>query len=76
MPNTDQTREKGTRAYRLITAVVGALFSVVSVTLLVVTELTMGPVLAAVVLGFLGVDAIMGAWYNRPSLLARIGPWP
>ena len=76
MPNTDLDRDKGSRGYRLITAVVGALFSAIAVAILVVSELTVGPVLAAVVLGFLGVDAILGAWRNRPSLLSRIGPLP
>lgn len=76
MPNTDLDRDKGSRGYRLITAVVGALFSAIAVAILVESELTVGPVLAAVVLGFLGVDAILGAWRNRPSLLSRIGPLP
>ena len=76
MPNTDQRRDKGSVTYRGVTAVVGALFSAISVTILVVSELTVGPVLAAVVLGCLGVDAILGAWRNRPSLLSRIGPLP
>lgn len=76
MPNTDLDRDKGSRGYRLITAVVGALFLAIAVAILVVSELTVGPILAAVVLGFLGVDAILGAWRNRPSLLSRIGPLP
>lgn len=76
MPNTDLDRDKGSRGYRLITAVVGALFLAIAVAILLVSELTVGPILAAVVLGFLGVDAILGAWRNRPSLLSRIGPLP
>ena len=76
MPSTSQNREEGSRPNRLVTAVFGALFLAISVTILVVSELTFGPVLAAVVLGFLGVDAIMGASRNRPPLLSRIGPLP
>lgn len=39
MSNTDLDRDKGSQGYRLITAVVGALFLAIAVAILVVSEL-------------------------------------
>jgi len=39
-------------------------------------DLSVGPVLAAVVIGGLGIEALLSAARNRRCLLSRIGPLP
>jgi hypothetical protein len=64
------------RSYRLVTAAFGALFTVLALAIVVVSDRTVGPLLLAVLLGILGIDALVGAYRSRPSLLSRIGPLP
>jgi hypothetical protein len=64
------------RSYRLVTAAFGALFTVLALAIVVVSDRTVGPLLLAVLLGILGIDAMVGAYRSRPSLLSRIGPLP
>jgi hypothetical protein len=66
----------GSKSYRVVTAAFGLLFVVLAVAIIVVSDRTLGPLLAAAVVGLLGADAIAGAIRNRPSLLSRIGPLP
>jgi hypothetical protein len=39
-------------------------------------DLSVGPVLAAAVIGGLGIEALLSAARNRRCLLSRIGPLP
>jgi len=64
------------RTNRVVTAAFGLLFTVVSIAIVVVSDRTVGPMLAAAVFGILGVEAIISAWRNKASLLSRIGPLP
>lgn len=66
------------RSYRWVTAMVGLLFIVLAIAILANADgdRKLGATLAAVVVGGLGVDAMVSAVRNRLSLLARIGPLP
>ena len=66
----------GSRNYRIVTAVFGLFFVVLAVAIVVVSDHTVGPLLAAAVISVLGIDAIASALRNKPSLLSRIGPLP
>lgn len=66
----------GTKAYRMVTAVFGVFFAALAVAIVVASERTIGALLAAGVIGLLGVDALVSAYRNKPSLLSRIGPLP
>jgi hypothetical protein len=72
MPN-GVTRSK---TYRLVTAAFGVLFAVIALVMVVVSDRSLGPLLVAAVVGILGVDAVVSALRNKPSLLSRIGPLP
>lgn len=61
---------------RIVTAAFGLLFAALAVAIIVISDRTIGPLLAAAVVGVLGVDAIASAYRNKPSLLSRIGPLP
>lgn len=64
------------KRYRLVTAAFGLLFAFLAIAIFVVSDRTVGPLFAAVVLGSLGIEAITSAFRNKPSLLSRIGPFP
>lgn len=66
------------KTYRLITVGVGALFVAIAVAIAVLTDISTQPgaLLAAVIIGVLGFDALLGAIRNKRSLLSRIGPLP
>jgi len=64
------------RQYRIITVTLGLIFVIVSIAILVVTDRTIGPIVVSLVVGLLGVDAIISASRNKPSLLSRIGALP
>jgi len=66
----------GSRNYRIVNAVFGLFFVVLAVAIVVVSDRTVGPLLAAAVISVLGIDAIASALRNKPSLLSRIGPLP
>lgn len=61
---------------RLVTAAFGLFFTALAVVILIVSELSVGPVVAASVIGALGIDAIVSAYRKIPSVLSRIGPLP
>lgn len=71
-----KNNSSGSRNYRIVTAVFGLFFVVLAVAIVVVSDRTVGPLLAAVVISVLGIDAIASALRNKPSLLSRIGPLP
>jgi hypothetical protein len=70
------TGAKVPKTNRFVTAAFGLLFTVVSIAVVFMTDRTIGPMLVALVIGILGVEAIISAWRNKPSLLSRIGPLP
>ncbi len=70
------TPTKGSTAHRLVTAAFGTFFTIVAVALFVISERTIGPMLAAGGLAIVGINAIVSACRNTPSLLSRIGPLP
>jgi hypothetical protein len=62
--------------YRTITCAFGVLFLASAIAIFVVSEVSYGTVVAGVLVGGLGLDAIVSALRNKKSLLARIGPLP
>lgn len=66
----------GSSAGRLVTAAFGLLFVALAVAVVVVSDRSIGPLMAAAVLGILGVDAMVSACRGKRSLLSRIGPLP
>jgi hypothetical protein len=71
-----KNRSGGSRNNRIVTAVFGLFFVVLAVAIIVVSDRSAGPLLAAAVISVLGIDAIASAFRNKPSLLSRIGPLP
>lgn len=59
-----------------MTAAFGLLFAAIAFAIVVLTDRSLGPMLAAACIGLLGVEAIISALRSRPSLLSRIGPLP
>jgi len=76
MTDTDRTRVKQSRTNRLVTAAFGTLFTTAAIAIIIVSELTVGSILAAAAIGLMGVDAIVSAYRNTKSFLSRIGPLP
>jgi hypothetical protein len=75
---TERTRLRSGRFDRWITAGAGVLFVGIAVTIVVESISTPRLLawLAALVIGALGVDAVVGAVLDRRCLLSRIGPLP
>ena len=69
--------DQGTRD-RVAAAVIGAFFVGIALAILAsfLHDLSVGPVLAAVVIGGLGIEALISAVRKRRCLLSRIGPLP
>jgi len=63
---------------RIVTAAFGVLFVAVAIAILLTVDRSMliGAVIAAVVVGGLGIDALISAARGRRSLMSRIGPLP
>ena len=63
---------------RVVTAVFGAFLILLALAILLLVDRSMivGGIVAALVLGFLGVDACVSAVRDRPALVQRIGPLP
>jgi hypothetical protein len=63
---------------RIVTAVFGVFFILLAIGILLAVEepIGVGALLAALVVGLLGVDACVSAARNRRSLVERIGPLP
>jgi hypothetical protein len=70
-------KSQGTRE-RVAAAVIGALFVVLALAILAssVHDLSVGPLMAALVIGALGIEALLSAARRRRCLLSRIGPLP
>ncbi len=65
-----------TKAYRTVTCAFGVFFLALALVIFVVSEVSLGTLVAGVLVGGLGLDAIVSALRNKKSLLARIGPLP
>ena len=63
---------------RVAAVLIGALFVGIALAILAsfMHDLSVGPVLAAVVIGGLGIEALLSAARKRRCLLSRIGPLP
>ncbi len=72
------TRTGKARSSRLVDLLCGVLFVVLAGAILALSDqpTTAGSILAALVVGGLGVEAIFSATRGKRSLLARIGPLP
>jgi len=70
-------KDQGTRE-RIAAVAIGVLFVGIAIAILAsfVDDLSVGPVLAAVVIGGLGIEALLSAARKRRCLLSRIGPLP
>jgi hypothetical protein len=66
------------RPARRVTTAFGVLFIGLAVAIVALPsiEMSVGPIALAVLLGVLGVDALLSAARDRRSLLSRIGPLP
>ena len=62
--------------HRWVTGLFGIFLLAMAAAIIVVSDRSAGPVVAAVVLAGLGLDALASAIRNRRSLLSRIGPLP
>jgi len=63
---------------RIVTALFGAFFVVLAGLVLFTAwdSTPLGAIAVASVLGVLGMDALLSAKQDRPSILSRIGPLP
>lgn len=77
MPKPDQ-RQGASSAERIGSVVIGILFVAIALWLGVMTwpQPSRGEVLVVLVVGSLGIDAILSALQRRRSFLSRIGPLP
>jgi hypothetical protein len=75
--NPNPAKDQGTRE-RVAAVLIGALFVGIALAILAsfMHDLSVGPLLAAVVIGGLGIEALLSAARNRRCLLSRIGPLP
>lgn len=64
------------KTYRIGTCAFGAFFVALALVILVIPELSLGTLIAGVLVGGLGLEAIVSALRGKKSLLARIGPLP
>ena len=77
MPDTPDPMSS-TRIRRLISALFGIFFVALAVLIIAASEAAtrIGAIVAAMVIGGLGVDLILAVLRRKKSLLARIGPLP
>jgi hypothetical protein len=76
MAGADDWRKS--RTHRAVTALFGLVFVAIAIAIVVSADrpLSFGPLVAALAVGALGVDACLAAVRGRKSLLERIGPLP
>jgi uncharacterized membrane protein len=58
MTKIDQTHVTRSSTYRWVTAAFGLLFTAIAIGILIVSEFTLGSIIAAAITGFLGIEAI------------------
>jgi len=78
MTNPVDREKQRWKAPRVVTAAFGACLVVLAIVILLSVDQSMlvGAIVAALVIGLLGVDACISALRDKPSLLHRIGPLP
>ena len=78
MQEPSENRRLESKTNRMITGGFGVLFIVVAVMIAVLSSppMHLGAVLTALVIGVLGLDALISAIRGKRSLLSRIGPLP
>lgn len=78
MTKSDDDRVVMSTARRKVEAAFGAFFVALAIAILATSDrpIPLGAIAAAAIVGFLGLDAIVGAVRGRRSLLSRIGPLP
>jgi hypothetical protein len=66
------------RTYRVVTVAFSLLFLILAILIVMLSDsrTRFGSLLAAMLVGGLGLDALICALRNKPSLLSRIGPLP
>ena len=72
------TRPSESTSRRIVDLCCGILFILLAAAIVVLSEQStlIGSIVAAVVVGGLGIEATFSAWRGKRSLLARIGPLP
>jgi hypothetical protein len=63
-------------AHRWVSGVFGVFLVAMAAAIGVYSDRSTGPVVAALLLAGLGLDALVSAIRNRRSLLSRLGPLP
>jgi hypothetical protein len=78
MRNPIDPAKQKPKTLRVVTALFGMFLIVLAgaILLLVDQSMIIGGVIAALVLGLLGVDACVSAARDKPALVQRIGPLP
>jgi hypothetical protein len=78
MRNPIDPVKQRSRTPRVVTALFGVFLILLAVAILLLVDRSMivGGVVAALALGFLGVDACVSAARDKPALVQRIGPLP
>lgn len=64
------------KSYQIITALLGLLFISIAITLVFVTHNSIAVVSTELIIGLLGIDALICAYKKKECLLFRIGPLP
>ena len=76
MPTQADAEHRGSKTQRIVTRAFGVLFACLALAILFVGDGTLGPMIAALVTGVLGVDALHSAYRNKSPRLFRMGPLP
>jgi hypothetical protein len=75
---SDGRKQDESNGSRIVAGCMGALFVALAFAIIGLADRPMGSgaLIAALVIGLLGVDALINAVRNKRSLLSRIGPLP
>ncbi len=77
MKKTDDPINHGYSVFRWVTVGLGILFVTCALAIICTSpadDVTV--IIAAAIIGLLGIEALVSGVRNRPSILARIGPLP
>jgi hypothetical protein len=76
--SVDGREQDESQGSRIVTGCMGALFVALAIAIIVVVDrpIGLGALVAAMVIGLLGIDALISAVRAKRSLLSRIGPLP
>ena len=75
---SDGRNQDESNGSRIVAGCMGALFVALAFAIIGLADRPLGPgaLVAALVVGWLGIDALVNAVRNKRSLLSRIGPLP